>query len=129
MNEAPRGTVRRSAEGALLVRELHDDKLGWKLVPSESEHCVFFGDQEIDPLWLEWPIIWCPNATFHEQDNIRRAQGRSDLSISQVSVLPGPTMAGRGADDLPSGRVRRTRTRHRPHHRQRSRFLLGLPVL
>ena len=76
MNEAPRGTARRSAEGALLVRELHDDKLGWKLVPSESEHCVFFGDQEIDPLWL-WPIIWCPNATFHEQDNIRRAQGRS----------------------------------------------------
>jgi hypothetical protein len=77
MNEAPRGTARRSAEGALLVRELHDNKLGWKLVPPESEHCVFFGDQEIDPLWLEWPIIWCPNATFHEQDNIRRAQGRS----------------------------------------------------
>ena len=59
------------------MRELHDDKLGWKLVPSESEHCVFFGDQEIDALWLEWPIIWCPNARFHEKDNIRRAQGRS----------------------------------------------------
>jgi hypothetical protein len=44
MNEAPRGTVRRSAEGALLVREFRGDNLGWKLVPSESEHCVFFGD-------------------------------------------------------------------------------------
>ena len=51
MNEAPRGTVRRSAEGALLVREFRGDKLGWKLVPSESEHCVFFSDQ-FDLLWL-----------------------------------------------------------------------------
>jgi hypothetical protein len=76
MNEAPRGTVRRSAEGALLVREFRDDKWGWKLVPSDSEDCVFLGDGQIDPLWLEWPIIWCPDATFHEQDNIRRAQGR-----------------------------------------------------
>ena len=77
MNEAPRGTVRRSAEGALLVREFRGDKRGWKLVLTQSEHCVFFGDHEIDPLWLEWPIIWCPAAMFHEQDNIRRAQGRS----------------------------------------------------
>lgn len=23
----------------------------------------------------DWPIIWCPNAAYHEQDNIRRAQG------------------------------------------------------
>ncbi|HZE18322.1 MAG TPA: hypothetical protein VE197_22970 [Mycobacterium sp.] len=76
MNQAPRGTVRRSAEGALLVREFRGDKCGWKLVPAESEHCVFFGDQETNQLWLEWPIIWCPDATFREQDNIRRAQGR-----------------------------------------------------
>jgi hypothetical protein len=58
------------------VREFRGDKLGWKLVPSESEHCVFFSDQ-FDLLWLEWPIIWCPDATFDEQDNIRRDQGRS----------------------------------------------------
>ncbi len=70
----PRGTVRRSAEGSLLVREYSGDDLGWKLVPSESGECVFHRD--IDPLFLEWPIIWCPDATFHEQDNIRRAQGR-----------------------------------------------------
>ena len=77
MNQAPRGTVRRSAEGALLVREFRGDNLGWKLVPAQSEHCVFFDDQEINTLLLEWPIIWCPDARFHEQDNIRRAQGRS----------------------------------------------------
>jgi hypothetical protein len=75
--EAPRGTVRRSAEGALLVREFRGDKWGWKLVPARSEHCVFFGDQEIDALWLEWPIIWCPDGMFHERDNRRRAQRRS----------------------------------------------------
>ena len=77
MKEAPGGTVRRSAEGTLLVREFRGDKRGWKLVLTQSEHCSFFGDHEIDPLWLEWPIIWCPAAMFHEQDNIRRAQGRS----------------------------------------------------
>jgi hypothetical protein len=28
-------------------------------------------------IWVcsDWPIIWCPNAAYHEQDNIRRAQG------------------------------------------------------
>ncbi len=77
MKEAPSGTVRRSAEGTLLVREYRGETLGWKLVPSQSEHCVFFADNEIDQLWLLWPIIWCPDANFHEQDNIRRAQGRS----------------------------------------------------
>ena len=75
MDEAPRGTVRRSAEGSLLVRELHGNKLVWKLVPSGSEHCMFLSDREINPLWLEWPIIWCPDAAFHQQDNIRRAHG------------------------------------------------------
>lgn len=75
MNVAPRGTVRRSSEGALLVREFRGETLGWKLVPSESEHCVFFFDPEVDPTWLDWPIIWCPDAAFHEQDNIRRVRG------------------------------------------------------
>jgi hypothetical protein len=75
MNVAPTGTVRRSAEGALLVREFCGEKLGWKLT-SKSGHCVFFRDREIGPDWLEWPIIWGPAAAFHEQDNIRRAHGR-----------------------------------------------------
>jgi hypothetical protein len=75
MDEAPRGTVRRSAEGALLARESRRDQGGWKLVPLQSDDCVFFPDPAVDPAWLEWPIIWCPDATFHEQDNIRRAQG------------------------------------------------------
>ena len=57
MNDAPSGTVRRSAEGTLLVREFRGDKLGWKLVPSQSEHCVFFGDHEVEP--RSSPVAWC----------------------------------------------------------------------
>lgn len=75
VKKAPGGTVRRSSEGALLVREFRGDEGGWKLVPAQSEQCVFFRDHEIDAPWLEWPIIWCPDAAFHEQDNIRRARG------------------------------------------------------
>jgi hypothetical protein len=87
MNHAPIGTVRRSAEGALLVREFRGDNRGWNLVPPQSEHCTFFPDREIDPAWLEWPIIWCPNATFHEQDNIRRAQGMN-ANLSGLTAGP-----------------------------------------
>ena len=79
MND-PRGTVRRSAEGALLAREFRRDERGWKLVRLQSDDCVFFPDPAVDPAWLEWPIIWCPNARFHEQDNIRRAQGGAPWS-------------------------------------------------
>jgi hypothetical protein len=75
MDDAPRGTVRRSAEGALLVREIRGDEGGWKLVPLQSNDCQYYPDPTVDPAWLEWPIIWCPDAGFHEQDNIRRAQG------------------------------------------------------
>jgi hypothetical protein len=53
MNPAPRGTVRRSPEGALLVREFRYDERGWKLLPAQSDHCVFFPDREVDPTWLE----------------------------------------------------------------------------
>ena len=75
MDEAPRGTVRRSAEGALLVREFRGDEGGWVFVQPQSEDCSFIGDREIDRTWMDWPIVWCPDASFHEQDNIRRAQG------------------------------------------------------
>ena len=75
MKEAPSGTVRRSAEGKLLVRELRGDHRGWKVVSLHSDDCDFVLDCEMDSGWLQWPIIWCPDADFHEQDNIRRAQG------------------------------------------------------
>jgi hypothetical protein len=88
MNAVPRGTVRRSAEGALLVREFQGDISGWKLVASGSENCLFFGDWEIDPLWMEWPIIWCPDATFKVQDNIRRAQGARLMRPQPMSHRP-----------------------------------------
>jgi hypothetical protein len=82
MNHAPRGTVRRSAEGALLVREFRGDNEGWKLVPQQSGRCAFFPDRELDPAWLDWPIVCCPDATFHEQDNIRRAHGIRGVAAS-----------------------------------------------
>ena len=75
MDEAPGGTERRSAEGALLVRVFRRDEGGWKLVSMNSDDSVFFPDLAVDPAWLDWPIVWCPDARFHEQDNIRRAQG------------------------------------------------------
>jgi hypothetical protein len=74
MDQAPEGTVRRSAEGALLVRELRQNEEGWKLVTAQSDDCAFFPDRHVDLAWLDWPIVWCPDAAFHEQDNIRRAQ-------------------------------------------------------
>lgn len=77
MTQAPKGTVRRSAEGTLLVREPRGDENGWKLVPAQSSNCTFFPDLQVDPIWMDWPIIWCPEARFHEQDNIRRAGGGS----------------------------------------------------
>jgi hypothetical protein len=40
-----------------------------------SDDCVFFPDLAVDPVWLDWPIVWCPDARFHEQGNIRPAQG------------------------------------------------------
>jgi hypothetical protein len=67
--------VRRSPEGALLVHEVRGDDFGWRLVTPGSDDCEFIDDHEMDPAWLEWPITWCPEAGFHEQDNIRRAQG------------------------------------------------------
>jgi hypothetical protein len=87
MDEAPRGTVRRSAEGALLVRELRTDEGGWKLVSLNSDDCVFFPDPAVDPAWLDWPIVWCPDARFHEQDNIRRAQG--GRATRRLTLAPG----------------------------------------
>ena len=76
--------MRRSAEGALLVREVRRDEEGWKLVPAQSDNCAFFPDQTVDSDWLNWPIVWCPNAAFHEQDNIRRAQEGAKPAIPGV---------------------------------------------
>jgi hypothetical protein len=95
MNHAPRGTVRRSAEGALLVRQFGGDNGGWKLVPPQSEHCALFPDRAIDPAWLEWPIIWCPDATFHEPDNIRRARGTSTNLLARLRFCATATAPAR----------------------------------
>lgn len=78
MKHIPTGTIRRSSDGKLLVREVRADEGGWKMVSPQSDDCVFTVDREVDPGWLQWPIIWCPDADFHEQDNIRRAQGGVD---------------------------------------------------
>ena len=100
MNEAPRGSVRRSADGALLVREFRGDKLGCKLVPSQSEHCVFFGDHEIDPLWLEWPISGAQKRRS-TTDNIRRAQGAPPEDFPSLSSAgPHHGRARRGTTSL-----------------------------
>jgi hypothetical protein len=87
MDGTPRGTVRRSAEGALLVREFRPDEEGWKLVSLNSDDCVFFPDPAVDPAWLDWPIVWCPDARFHEQDNIHRAQG--GRATRRLTLAPG----------------------------------------
>jgi hypothetical protein len=44
--------------------------------------------------------LWCPEATFHEQTTSAALKALR-LKISQVSVLPGLTMAGRGAGRPP----------------------------
>jgi hypothetical protein len=83
--------VRRSAEGALLVREFGGDKWGWKLVLAESEHCVFFGDQETDP-----PLAGMADHLVSRCDVPRTGQhpprsGCPRLSIVQIAVLPART--------------------------------------
>lgn len=44
--------------------------------PEDGQVMVLYHAGDAQNLGVcDWPIIWCPNATYHEQDNIRRAQG------------------------------------------------------
>jgi hypothetical protein len=70
----PIGTVRREPlRGALAVRAVG----GYRVMFPEHDQVIFLshpgGSESLGV--SGWPIIWCPNATYHEQDNIRRAQG------------------------------------------------------
>ena len=76
----PIGTVRREpVRNALAVCVVG----GYRVMFPENDQVIFLshpGDSESLRVF-DWPIIWCPNANYHEQDNIRRAQ-------SKVSHLP-----------------------------------------
>jgi hypothetical protein len=71
----PTGTVRREpVHGALAVRIAG----GYRVMFPENDRVMsdpdVRGAQNLDV--RAWPIIWCPDAGYHEQDNIRRAQGK-----------------------------------------------------
>ena len=70
----PIGTVRRDpVHGALAVCITG----GYRVMFSDNDHVLvlFHADDAENLDVCDWPIIWCPNAAYHEQDNIRRAQG------------------------------------------------------
>jgi hypothetical protein len=62
---------------------------GYRVMFPENDQVVFLSHPgDSDGLRVfDWPIIWCPNATYHEQDNIRRAQ-------SKVPHLPWTARSG-----------------------------------
>ncbi len=70
----PIGSVRRDpVHGALAVCVTG----GYRVMFTDNDQVVVLshaGDWQNLGV-SDWPIIWCPNAAFHEQDNIRRAQG------------------------------------------------------
>jgi hypothetical protein len=73
-NPEPPGTVRRNCDGTLATRTSD----GWRLMSPENDTVLSLTDVTEARTSLrvpEWPIIWSPDANFHEQDNIRRAQG------------------------------------------------------
>ncbi len=70
----PIGTVRREpVHGALAVCFAG----GYRVMFAEHDQVMVLSHtDESESLGVcDWPIIWCPNASYHEQDNIRRAQG------------------------------------------------------
>lgn len=69
----PIGTVRREpVHGALAVCIRGSYRV---MFPDNDQVMVLSHADAQNPGVFDWPIIWCPNATYHEQDNIRRAQG------------------------------------------------------
>jgi hypothetical protein len=69
----PTGTVRREpVHGALAVCVTG----GYRVMFAEDDQVMVLSHADAqNPGVCDWPIIWCPNAGYHEQDNIRRAQG------------------------------------------------------
>jgi hypothetical protein len=69
----PIGTVRREPVRGGLAVCVTD---GYRVMLPENDQVVFSDAGDAENLGVsDWPIIWCPNAAYHEQDNIRRAQG------------------------------------------------------
>jgi hypothetical protein len=70
----PIGTVRRDpVHGALAVCITG----GYRVMFTDNDRVLVFshaGDAENLDV-SDWPIIWCPNASYRELDSIRRAQG------------------------------------------------------
>ena len=72
--QEPVGTVRlEPVHGALAVCVGG----GYRVMYPENDQVMVLSRADAqDPGVDNWPIIWCPNSGYHEQDNIRRAQGR-----------------------------------------------------
>jgi hypothetical protein len=71
----PIGTVRREpVHGALAVCVTGGYRV---MLPDNDEVMAVCSEGDSENLRVsDWPIIWCPNAAYHEQDNIRRAQAQ-----------------------------------------------------
>jgi hypothetical protein len=70
----PTGTVRREpVHGALAVCVAGGYRV---MLPANDQVMVLSHADAQNPDVRHWPIIWCPDACYHEQDNIRRAQGK-----------------------------------------------------
>jgi hypothetical protein len=74
LEHEPIGTVRREpVRGALAVCFMGGYRV---MFPEHDQVMVLSHADDSESLGVcDWPIIWCPNASYHEQDNIRRAQG------------------------------------------------------
>ena len=79
----PTGTVRREpVHGALAVCITG----GYRVMDPKNAQVMVLSHSDAQNLGVrDWPIIWCPNAAYHEQDNIRRAQGRSSTSYGRAA--------------------------------------------
>ena len=77
--QEPTGTVRREpVHGALAVCVTG----GYRVMFAEDDQVMVISHADAqNPGVCDWPIIWCPNAGYHEQDNIRRAQGEESHQL------------------------------------------------
>ena len=69
----PTGTVRREPVSGALAACVTG---GYRVMFPEDDQVMVLSHADAQSSGVcDWPIIWCPNAGYHEQDNIRRAQG------------------------------------------------------